>query len=226
MDLETRVRRLENEIKVLKNEIKDTLLDIREQILIHYYPSLRAEETPPASSREHAPIYHQASPKEVAGQPYQSVQTPAARAEPGPDTHRRADRREALPQEDVLTLEPTFPEDKKGPSPPPGRPPSPSEGRLDQATLIGLAGWVSNGIRRIGREGTGKVVEIHARAGHLTPEVKDILLQFVSLINEENPPEEAGMKEMLVTLLKLGQVLGHGTDAEVALSLFEEENLG
>jgi len=38
--LEDRVKELEEELKVLKNEIQTTLLDIQEQILSHYYPSL------------------------------------------------------------------------------------------------------------------------------------------------------------------------------------------
>jgi hypothetical protein len=48
MDLEQRVKALEYEIKILKNEIQRTLLDIQEQILIHYYPALRSEETGPS----------------------------------------------------------------------------------------------------------------------------------------------------------------------------------
>ena len=49
MELDARVKALEYELKILKNEVQRTLLDIQEQILIHYYPSLRAEDsTPPA----------------------------------------------------------------------------------------------------------------------------------------------------------------------------------
>lgn len=44
MKLETRVERLEHEFKILKNEIQTALLEIQEQILIHYYPALRGEE--------------------------------------------------------------------------------------------------------------------------------------------------------------------------------------
>ena len=40
MALEDRVKELEDELKVLKNEIQTTLLDIQEQILSHYYPTL------------------------------------------------------------------------------------------------------------------------------------------------------------------------------------------
>ena len=45
MELEQRVKTLEYEFKILKNEVQRTLLDIQEQVLVHYYPSLRAEET-------------------------------------------------------------------------------------------------------------------------------------------------------------------------------------
>jgi len=48
MELEQRVKVLEYELKILKNEIQRTLLDIQEQVLVHYYPSLRAEETKPS----------------------------------------------------------------------------------------------------------------------------------------------------------------------------------
>lgn len=44
MELEQRVKTLEYEIKILKNEIQRTLLDIQEQVLVHYYPSLRSAD--------------------------------------------------------------------------------------------------------------------------------------------------------------------------------------
>src|SRR5687768_11118920 len=51
MKIENRVEALEHELKILKNEIQNTLLEIREQVLNHYYPELRAEETPQPASR-------------------------------------------------------------------------------------------------------------------------------------------------------------------------------
>jgi hypothetical protein len=51
MELEQRVKTLEYEIKVLKSEIQRTLLDVQEQVLIHYYPNLRSEDrTAPKSA--------------------------------------------------------------------------------------------------------------------------------------------------------------------------------
>ncbi|MBC7337323.1 MAG: hypothetical protein H5U01_13805, partial [Clostridia bacterium] len=55
MDLEQRIRKLEDELKILKNQIQATLLDIEEQLMGHYYPSLRSstpeQPDPPPSMR-------------------------------------------------------------------------------------------------------------------------------------------------------------------------------
>ena len=51
MKIDNRVEALELELKILKNEIQNTLLEIREQVLNHYYPELRAEE--PSQTRQH-----------------------------------------------------------------------------------------------------------------------------------------------------------------------------
>ena len=48
MELEQRVKTLEYEMKLLKNDVQRTLLDIQEQVLVHYYPALRTEEEKPS----------------------------------------------------------------------------------------------------------------------------------------------------------------------------------
>ncbi len=50
MTVEQKVKMLEYEMKILKNEIQRTLLDIQEQLLLHYYPSLRTDESSPPES--------------------------------------------------------------------------------------------------------------------------------------------------------------------------------
>ncbi|MHB1296512.1 MAG: hypothetical protein ACYC4R_16155 [Anaerolineae bacterium] len=55
MELEQRVKVLEDELKILKNQIQTTLLEIQEQILVHYYPTLRAEPSQ-AVSPPSAPV--------------------------------------------------------------------------------------------------------------------------------------------------------------------------
>jgi hypothetical protein len=48
VDLEQRVKTLEYEMKILKADVQRTLLDIQEQVLVHYYPALRTEEEKPS----------------------------------------------------------------------------------------------------------------------------------------------------------------------------------
>lgn len=74
MALEDRVKELEDELKVLKNEIQTTLLDIQEQILSHYYPSLY-----PSANKEAnlASVNHA---KETAAPPPPAVSPPGVPA--------------------------------------------------------------------------------------------------------------------------------------------------
>ncbi|MCA9918382.1 MAG: hypothetical protein KC445_10550 [Anaerolineales bacterium] len=74
MSLEDRVKELEEELKVLKNEIRATLLDIEEQILVHYYPSLyptlSEEARPklnPKTEQPAQPAFHQ--PQMISAMP-------------------------------------------------------------------------------------------------------------------------------------------------------------
>src|SRR5450432_2809169 len=46
MDMEQRVKILEQELEILKGQIQATLLEIQEHILTNAYPALRAEELP------------------------------------------------------------------------------------------------------------------------------------------------------------------------------------
>jgi hypothetical protein len=48
VELEQRVKTLEYEMKIMKNEVQRTLLDIQEQVLVYYYPALRAAEAKPS----------------------------------------------------------------------------------------------------------------------------------------------------------------------------------
>lgn len=68
MELEQRVKALEFDMKILKNEIQRTLLEIQEQVLVHYYPALRTADIPtveaPIKPLEPPSIKPLAEPKE------------------------------------------------------------------------------------------------------------------------------------------------------------------
>ena len=60
MQLQHRIKILEQELEILKNQIQKSLLDIQEQLLANTYPALRAEPSPvgvlPTAS-SHAPSH-------------------------------------------------------------------------------------------------------------------------------------------------------------------------
>ena len=92
-------------------------------------------------------------------------------------------------------------------------------GYLDVATVVGLAEWVHESVSDIGRQSTQEVVEIYDVAGHLTTEIKEVLLRFVSLNGVEDPQEQVEMESLVMAILKLDRILGGGADAAAVLSL-------
>jgi hypothetical protein len=195
MQLEDRVKVLEDEIKILKNEIQSTLLDIQEQVLIHYYPSLRAEG---------------ASPSEDTIESLQPILSERRKGES--ETSAPPMTRESSLEGIMHSLESISEERKEVPEnalTPPEEQPSSRAEKVGRPPFTELAGWVSDSVERIGRERTREAIEIYARGGYLAPEVKDILLQLISLSDEEGPPEKVGMEEMLDIFVKLDKVLGY-----------------
>jgi len=202
MALEDRVKALEYELNVLKNEIHSTLLDIQEQILTHYYPSLRAE---------------QPSPSEGVLRAVDSILT---------------DRVRETPEERSTTLSSKVPFHGMRPAPEgsftsrdaqPSRRPAEGTG---WATFAELVEWMGHSVEKIGEERTRKVIEGYAKGGRIPAGPRDTLLQLLSLGQEETPPPKVGMKEILDVILELNAALGQGPDIGDALSLLEEEDLG
>lgn len=239
MSLETRVETLEHELKILKNEIERTLLEIQNQVLIHYYPSLRAEDaTPP---KELLPLLESAftevdepaSP--LAKRPSEAEGTPA----PPPKTKEVSltdIKRKPMPT--LAAREPAAAKVAVAPakvaiSPAKGTPAVPApvatlpwpEEPIQQAFLPLLAKWVNESVEKIGKELTQNMVESSANAEQITPEVMNLLLQFITLCDEEHPPETLDTKELMDVLLKLDKMLGQVTKLlEHAVDENEEHN--
>lgn len=215
MQLEDRISVLEDEMKVLKNEIQSTLLDIQEQVLIHYYPSLRAEGSSPSedimeSLQSTLSERRKGEPKETSALPRTRESSLGGIMQ---SLESLSEEAKGVPPKDALT-------------PPEGQPPSRSRKEVRRPPFIELAEWVSDSVERIGGERTREAIEIYAKGGYLAPEVKDTLLQFISLGNEESPPEKVGIEEMLDIFLKLDKVLGYRSDVEAALPPIEEDEIG
>lgn len=207
MSLETRVETLEHEFKILKNEIESMLLEIQNQVLIHYYPTLRSED--------HVP------PKDAL--PLLDAQSAAARKEPqakenvgarsGNDVIIVPPRTKEVSLHELrgkakqpLTSLKTAPAIAKADFTPTGAATDPAD-TLAQAALPHLAKWVNDSVEKIGKELTQNLVESSVDADYTVPEVTDYLIELIDLCEEEEPPPLTGTKELMDVLLKLNKML-------------------
>jgi hypothetical protein len=100
MELEQRVKTLEYEMKILKNEIQRTLMDIQEQILVHYYPSLRREDDTPSEGiiqtfesiqKKKGPVEETSPPPPAKKVSLEEIQAVEGEASPPPEAEMSQD---------------------------------------------------------------------------------------------------------------------------------------
>ena len=197
MTLEQKVKTLEYEIKILKNEIQRTLLDIQEQILTHYYPSLRAEEPAPTEGMVES-IKEKKQQLEEASDPSEVRQ---------------------VSLEDVTAQ-------KKTPVSPEGGASAQPEGQDDQARIMALSGWVSSTAQKIGGERTARLIQVCTGKGILAPDLENLMIRLTGLITGDDVPEQVAVNEILSVLLKLNELLGRAASVDEALSVIEEAGFG
>ncbi len=198
MELEQRVKALEYEVKILKNEIQRTLLDIQEQVLVHYYPTLRSEESGPSEGTVQAVEALRA--KQAAPTPVPAAVPTAKKV--SLDEIRAAQSAAAAPA------------------------PAPAAGTaLDAAAMVKLSGWVTESAAKMGGQRTARLVQACASTGILTPQVAEMLARLASL-GADSGPAAVAVNEVLGVVLKLDEVLGRAADVEEALSVIEEAKLG
>jgi len=199
--LEDRVKALEYEMKILKNEIQRTLVDIREQLLIHYYPDLRAEEF---------------SPPEDMIPPAEVAREEGGMLEEGP----------GRPKVKQVSLEEIRAAQESASTAPADERPADGKQEADWSVLPELLAWVEHSVEKIGRERTSKLIETCAGRGLIPSEARDLLLRVTLLSNEDTAPERVPVNHVLSELLELKKVLRCNIDVEEALALIEEANLG
>ena len=183
MDLEHRVKTLEHEVKILKNQIQKTLLEIQEQVLTHYHPSLRVEEII-IPERLESPLD---LPQNGSASPATEVTTPPVR-QVSLDEIRRSD----FPAKDEELL-------------------LPSAKQIDNGNdLTDMAYWVRDSLLEIGAERTTKLLEIRAKSGRMDDHIKDTMLQLVAFCDDGTGGvlEAAQLQESIGAFLKLNSLLG------------------
>jgi hypothetical protein len=216
MTLEERVKALEDELSILKNQIQSTLLDIQEQILVSRYPTLRSQD--PASGGTRPPCDNGSHRRAPA---FAGVQTVFLK-----DQEQEATLEQEALQEALDTEEAAEASDSALTSS--GRSPAPqaaAAGKASAAPLAELTTWVGSSVERIGKERTRKAIEIYAQGGYLAAETKDMLLQLLSLADQEVHPEQIGFGDVVSSLSELNTVL-HAEAEKVIPPWLMEDALG
>jgi len=210
--LEQRVKSLEYEVKILKNEIQRTLLDIQEQILVHYYPSLRAEESGPTGGTVQSLATIRAKKQQLGGDSNPSMVQEASEL-PGMSK---------ISLEDIRAQEATTHVSEEA-SPPP------VEGAMNenQSKVMELSGWVSQTAQKIGGGRTTQLIQACTSEGVLTSDLERPLLRLAGLIiTTDSVPEQVLVNDVLGAILKLNELLGRNGNVDEALSLIEAAHLG
>jgi hypothetical protein len=334
VSLEDRVRELEEELKVLKNEIQTTLLDIQEQILVHYYPSLYpsineearpklnppqphperelfiqphmmqaiplpnsyfakykpqtvtlaegeeewqdsnadlpvrdaverpliiAKPTKPANTNGHIPPENGLSDEDnafldklIASQEAPANKQPPPASDkisfdefikrkpnlPAPATHEANDLSEALMNELLQTGPKTagdeFPSalvqifDAQAPKSKPKINTNQINNQAVRLTVRKLLTWVDESVSVIGKDSTKQAIDMYIRAGDLSREMRQALLQLVNSSKSPQPRKIAGIRQVIDNLSELNDILDQHTPDYLneVLDFITEVNFG
>ena len=221
MEVDTKVKELEDEVKVLKAEIRNVLLDIREAIL---------DNTNPLSEHQE-PAYIRMDLNTTARSLAASEAARAAREmmdqaegekdkDQEPETPVSADlppEEEAVEQEmseEPMESAPEEPESGDGGPPANGKASrknkAPKEAPVEPATVPsmyltsllptgatgGLAAWVTEAMAVIGPQDLERVITIHRLWGSLPPNISYALAHLQRLIRSSQNAEPAWLKVM------------------------------
>jgi hypothetical protein len=83
-------------------------------------------------------------------------------------------------------------------------------------TISGFIDWVEKSVKRLGPDKTGAMLEIAATMKYLSPEMKKILMKFVT-VNEEEKREEIAFQDYIASLVELAHLLGKDNDSDNVL---------
>jgi len=96
--------------------------------------------------------------------------------------------------------------------------------KMDIITIAGLAHWVEESTRRLGKERTVAVLTISEKMGYLPPDIKQVLANLINIKPNGNG-DKIGVRHYLDALVKITTLLGKGNESEAALlSILSEED--
>jgi hypothetical protein len=223
--LEQRIKTLEYEFKILKNEIQRTLLDIQEQVLMHYYPTLRADDAG-AEAEVQQSLRAVQEKKQTAAPPEPTTRVTLASAPPAPSP--------SVPAVEVPVVAKKVSLDDvrqaRGEAPPPADGASAEApaliGGVEQATAIALSAWVNTSANKIGGERLTKLVETAAMRGSVTQDVRNVVMKLVSLGVNGASPAVVPVNDSLKVVTKLYEIVGRPASVEEAINIIDEARVG
>ena len=173
MDMEQRVKTLEQEVKILKNQIQKTLLDIQEQVLLHYHPALRPEESGAIG-------FAAADSAKLNDNEYTDI----------PLTRPNAPLVRQVSLADLRTTpEPVAPSK-----------PTPPMNHQDLNSFSALSAWVAQSVGQVGGERTRKILALRAAATGIPHQIHNTLNELITLYSEDEEMRQGAAADLLQQL--------------------------
>lgn len=225
MELSDKVTQLEDEIKILKNEVQAVLLDLRESFLDRENPFNR--DLSPVVSQpiiiNQQPVVTKEEPDKIPLGLNQENELPGIE-EPANEPELTS-QPETVYNQELTASEETAHQEVKRTWQPEIEPVAhfrsreasdSSNGRVDLATITGLSQWVAEAVKRLGRQRTEAILDISEMMGHMTPDLKNILVRFISPAPDQSSAKVT-TRDYLASLIELDSLLGRDNKSEVAL---------
>ncbi len=227
MEINNRVKELEDELKILKAEIRNILLEIREVILDKTNP-LR-EEHESAFIRMDLNTTARAMAAEAAGhEAVKAAAQPSAEARPSAEEGPKAPPPEREPPEvseppakvkaspkgkgHSDAAEATASAQGTRAEPPYEPTPIPTMYRAGplSGSAVGLARWVIDAMRTVGPQEWDRLVTVYRLCGALPPNLSEALAHLQQLVRSSQGEEEPAWIKVLQDLEKLALSAGGG----------------
>jgi len=245
MEIDDRVKQLEDEIKVLKNEVQAVLLDIRESYLNRenpFNPEVSAIPISPViaittgQQAMQPPVVRKGPDVQVLGTDLEDGPADIAEMDDVVSTRKQSrrpevenlsdeeesayeelDTSEETAQEEVNTVLESDVQPASHSRPRRTNGSSRGNGKVDLITIAGLTQWVTDTVKRLGREKTETIIDVSEVVGLLAPELKNLLAKFVDRTSDEYNGS-ATMRDYIASLIELERLLGMNIKSdEIAL---------
>ena len=90
--------------------------------------------------------------------------------------------------------------------------------RINLITIAGLSRWVDESTEKIGKERAEVMVEACHMVGHMSTELKDLVIRLVRLSQSEEPKKgKVNTRDYLGVIAQLDSLLGYSNESEAAL---------